>query len=63
MQVQQRKDNGQTSIPWVRTLGNQAQRDYDNIKTGDIVVVHGRIMTRNETKKIGFLYMMLITLI
>lgn len=52
VQVETRKrDNKQTFIPWVRTLGNQAQRDYENIKTGDIVAVHGRIVTRNENKK------------
>lgn len=46
-----KKDNMQTFTPWVRTLGNQAQKDFDNIKTGDIVTVQGRIVTRNETKK------------
>lgn len=46
-----KKDKGQTFKPWIRTLGNQAQRDIDNIKTGDVVTVHGRISTRFEVKK------------
>lgn len=46
-----KKDTTQSFAPWVRTLGNQAKKDYDNIKVGDVVTVQGRIATRNETKK------------
>jgi hypothetical protein len=46
-----KRDNNQTFCPWVRTLGNQAKKDYENIRTGDVVTVLGRIVTRIETKK------------
>lgn len=52
VQVEARKkDNGQSFSPWVRSLGNQAQKDYENIKVGDIVTVGGKIVTRAELKK------------
>ena len=50
-----KKDTTQSFAPWVRTLGNQAKKDYDNIKVGDVVTVQGRIATRNETKKRYFI--------
>lgn len=46
-----KKDNFQSFTPWVRSLGNQAQKDYENIKTGDIITVGGRLVTRNESKR------------
>jgi hypothetical protein len=52
VQVESRKrDNHQTFTPWVRSMGNQAKFDYDHIKTGDMVTVHGRINTRYELKE------------
>jgi primosomal replication protein N len=52
VQVEARKrDNNQTFCPWVRTLGNQAKKDYENIRTGDIVAVQGRIVTRKDKRK------------
>ena len=50
-----KRDTTQSFAPWVRTLGNQAKKDYDNIKVGDVVTVQGRIATRNETKKRYFI--------
>lgn len=48
------KDNGAVSVPFVRSVGNQAEKDRDNIKIGDLVTVAGRINTREERKKIYF---------
>lgn len=44
------KDKGVTSTPWVRSVGNQAEKDLANIKTGDMIIVNGRIVTRKENK-------------
>lgn len=44
------KDKGVTSTPWVRSVGNQAEKDLANIKTGDMIIVSGRIVTRTENK-------------
>lgn len=44
------KDKGMTSTPWVRSVGNQAEKDSANIKTGDMVIVEGRVVTRTENK-------------
>ena len=46
-----KKDNFQTFTPWVRSLGNQAKKDFENIKIGDLISVSGRLVTRNEIKK------------
>jgi hypothetical protein len=52
VQIETRKrDNTQSFVPWVRSLGNQAEKDYQNIRNGDIVTVSGRIVTRNECQK------------
>lgn len=48
------KDNGAVAVPFVRSVGNQAEKDRDNIKIGDLVTVAGRINTREETKKMYF---------
>lgn len=39
------KDKGLVTKPWVLSCGNQAEKDYQNIKNGDIVAVSGRIIT------------------
>ncbi len=48
------KDKGNVQAPFVRSVGNQAEKDKDNIKTGDLVMVDGRIITRLEKKKCYF---------
>lgn len=49
-----KKDNGAIQVPFIRSVGNQAEKDRDNIKIGDLVTVEGRINTREETKKLYF---------
>ena len=49
-----KKDNGAVSIPFIRSVGNQAEKDRDNIKIGDLITVSGRINTREEAKKMYF---------
>ena len=49
-----KKDNGAVTVPFIRSVGNQAEKDRDNIKIGDLVTVAGRINTREETKKMYF---------
>ena len=44
------KDKGKRTTPWVRSIGNQAEKDLANIKTGDMILVEGRIVTRTENK-------------
>lgn len=48
------KDKGNIQAPFVRSVGNQAEKDKDNIKTGDLIVVTGRLITRLEKKKVFF---------
>lgn len=43
-------DKGQTYMPFVISRGNQAQNDLENIKAGDLVVIHGRVVTRYENQ-------------
>lgn len=50
-----KKDNGMIQVPFVRSVGNQAEKDRDNIKIGDLITVEGRIITREETKKMYFI--------
>ncbi len=49
-----KKDNGAIQAPFIRSVGNQAEKDRDNIKVGDLVTVEGRINTRDEAKKMYF---------
>lgn len=46
------QDDGVTFCPFVRSVGNQAKKDIENIHIGDVITVAGRIQTRNEIKKI-----------
>ncbi len=50
-----KKDNGMIQVPFVRSVGNQAEKDRDNIKIGDLVTVEGRIITRTERRKMYFI--------
>ena len=50
-----KKDNGMIQVPFIRSVGNQAEKDRDNIKIGDLITVEGRIITREETRKIYFI--------
>lgn len=55
LQIEPRaKDKGNVQAPFIRSVGNQAEKDKDNIKTGDMVIVEGRLITRLETKKMFF---------
>lgn len=55
LQIEPRaKDKGNVQCPFIRSVGNQAEKDKDNIKTGDMVIVEGRLITRLETKKMYF---------
>lgn len=55
LQIEPRaKDKGNIQAPFIRSVGNQAEKDKDNIKTGDLVVVTGRLITRLEKKKVFF---------
>lgn len=45
-------DNGHVQAPFIRSLGNQAEKDKENIKTGDLVMVEGKLITRMEKKRI-----------
>ena len=47
-----KKDNGIVVVPFIRSVGNQAEKDRDNIKIGDLITVEGRINTRKENKKV-----------
>ena len=56
LQIEPRaKDKGNIQAPFVRSVGNQADKDKDNIKTGDLIVVTGRLITRLEKKKLLFI--------
>lgn len=56
LQIEPRaKDKGNIQAPFIRSVGNQADKDKDNIKTGDLVIVDGRLITRNEKKKLFFI--------
>lgn len=48
------KDKGNVQVPFIRSVGNQAEKDKDNIKTGDMIIVEGRLITRYEKKKLFF---------
>ena len=48
------KDKGNVQCPFIRSVGNQAEKDKDNIKTGDMIIVEGRVITRMEKKKLLF---------
>lgn len=48
------KDKGAIQMPFVKSVGNQAEKDKVNIKTGDLVIVTGRIITRQESKEVNF---------
>lgn len=50
-----KKDNGMIQVPFIRSVGNQAEKDRDNIKIGDLITVEGRIITRDETRKVYFI--------
>lgn len=50
-----KKDNGMIQVPFIRSVGNQAEKDRDNIKIGDLITVEGRIITRDETRKLYFI--------
>ncbi len=56
VQIQGRaKDKGNVQAPFIRSTGNQAEKDKENIKTGDMVIVEGRLITRLERKKLFFI--------
>ena len=46
------QDGDVTFRPFVKSVGNQAKKDIDNIHIGDVITVSGRIQTRMEKKKI-----------
>lgn len=46
------QDDAISFCPFIRSIGNQAQKDIDNIKIGDIITVSGRIQTRQENKRV-----------
>lgn len=55
LQIEPRaKDKGNVQAPFIRSVGNQAEKDKDNIKTGDLIIVTGRLITRLEKKKVLF---------
>lgn len=55
IQIEGRKiDKGFVQAPFVRSMGNLAEKDKENIKTGDLVLVEGRIVTRMEKKHVYF---------
>lgn len=46
------KDKGLVTKPWILSCGNQAEKDYQNIKNGDIVAVSGRIITPTRKQEL-----------
>lgn len=46
------QDDTVSYCPFIRSVGNQAKKDIENIKIGDIITVSGRVQTRQENKKI-----------
>lgn len=53
IEVDQRaQDDTISCCPFIRSSGNVAKQDIENIKVGDIITVTGRIQTRKENKRI-----------
>jgi primosomal replication protein N len=46
-------DKGAIQTPFVKSVGNQAAKDIEHIKVGDVILVEGRITTREEKKTLS----------
>ena len=53
LELEKRATDGDVTFrPFIKSVGNQAKEDIENIHVGDIVTVVGRYQTRKEKKKI-----------
>ena len=48
-------DKGLVHTPFIKSIGNQAEKDIATLKVGDLVLIEGRISTRTERKDFTFI--------
>lgn len=48
-------DKGLVHTPFIKSVGNQAEKDIATLKVGDLILVEGRISTRTERKTFSFI--------